>query len=51
LECEKKIFFAKCGWSPLKVLLLNQELHFVNGKLVYNAFKVKKYEWKKKIVV
>jgi dihydroorotase len=42
VECKKENIFAKCGWSHLKGLLSNQNYtYFVNGQLVYNAFKVK----------
>jgi dihydroorotase len=51
LECEKENIFAKCGWSPLKAFFKSRITHtFVNGKLVYNALKLKIYELEKIVV-
>ncbi|OCB77386.1 dihydroorotase [Flavobacterium crassostreae] len=40
---KKENIFAKCGWSPFEGFTFKSRIThtFVNGKLVYNAFKVK----------
>jgi dihydroorotase len=52
LECEKENIFAKCGWSPFEGFTFKSRIThtFVNGKLVYNAFKVKKYTSRKRLL-
>jgi dihydroorotase len=40
---KKENIFAKCGWSPFEGFTFKSRIThtFVNGQLVYNAFKVK----------
>jgi dihydroorotase len=42
---KKENIFAKCGWSPFEGFTFKSRIThtFVNGQLVYNAFKVKIY--------
>jgi dihydroorotase len=47
----KKEYITKYGWSHLKGLLSNQNYTTtLNGQLVYNAFKSKKYTSEKTLV-
>jgi dihydroorotase len=41
----KENIFAKCGWSPFEGFTFKSRIThtFVNGQLVYNNFKVKKF--------
>jgi dihydroorotase len=49
---KKENIFAKCGWSPFEGFTFKSRIThtFVNGQLVYNAFKVKNIRPEKTLV-
>jgi dihydroorotase len=49
---KKENIFAKCGWSPFEGFTFKSQIThtFVNGKLVYSAFKVKNIQAGKRLL-